>query len=448
MRLCVSAVVCLLHASALAAPDRSHLSSDPRVQEARTLVQNGRFDEALTVLRPLVSTHSDRTDVLFLVGLAAIEAARARGETAERDALLAEAVTALRAILVDRPDLVRVRLELARAFFLQGEDSLSREHFERVLAGEPPAAMAVNIRRFLEVIRARRRWSGYFGAAIAPDSNINAASDTKTIHIHGLPFRLDNDSGARSGVGVVVWGGGEYQHPSSSSLRMRIGADITRLEYAGGNFDRTLVSGHAGPRWLVDRDTEASLLASLRRRSAGGAPSSHDLGARLEVGRRFTRRLTMRGKASWHWREYRRSVDPLDGPILDLMLGAVWLATPTVRTDAAVGYTRERPKTLMRRNSGRWARIGVSAALPLGITLEVGGALRWTEYEGRWSPFTPGGTAREDRTRTLHASAFHRALTILGFSPQLTLVNEARRSSAQLHDYKRNRVELRFVKQF
>ena len=38
-----------------------------------------------------------------------------------------------------RPGLVRVRLELARAFFLKGEDSLARSHFERVLAGKPAA---------------------------------------------------------------------------------------------------------------------------------------------------------------------------------------------------------------------------------------------------------------------------------------------------------------------
>ena len=75
-------------------------------------------------------------------------------------------------MLVDRPDLVRVRLELARAFFLKGEDTLSRDHFERVLAGDPPGAVAANVRRFLSRIRARRGWSMYLGAAVAPDTNI------------------------------------------------------------------------------------------------------------------------------------------------------------------------------------------------------------------------------------------------------------------------------------
>ena len=49
----------------------------------------------------------------------------------EQDALLDEAIAALHDILVGRPCLVRVRLELARAFFLKGDEGLAREHFER-----------------------------------------------------------------------------------------------------------------------------------------------------------------------------------------------------------------------------------------------------------------------------------------------------------------------------
>ena len=45
--ICALAVVLLCHvssASALAASDRSHLSSDPRVKQARALVERSRFD--------------------------------------------------------------------------------------------------------------------------------------------------------------------------------------------------------------------------------------------------------------------------------------------------------------------------------------------------------------------------------------------------------------------
>ncbi len=425
----------------------SHLSSDPVIERARDLVTAGRFDEAIELLRPLMPDHPDQTDIRFLIGLAAVEASQLRAAEADRIALLDEAIAALRAILIGRPDLVRVRLELARAFFLKGDDGLARDHFERVLAGRPHPAVAANIYRYLAEMHARRRWTAYAGISIAPDSNLSAASETKIIYINDLPFELNDDVGATSGLGVILWGGGEYQHPLGDRLQLRAGADIAKREYAGSEFDQTFVDLHAGPRWLVNADTEGSLLMSAARRWTAGHPQSHDLGGRLEIEHRFTPRLMARGNVSWHQRTYQESMH-LDGPLLALSASSMWVASPTVRTDAAIGYGRERPGAVVRRNSTRWARAGVSVALPLGFTLGGSGEMRWTGYEGSWLPFVRDGSSRKDRTRTLRVSVFNRALTVFGFSPQLVLVNEARTSNAQLYDYRRNRAELRFQRQF
>ena len=126
---------------------------------ARTLIRNRRFDEALAVLRPLARGESVDAPILFLYGLAAIEAAQKSGLSEDaRATLLDEAIAAFRTMLVARPELVRVRLELARAFFLKREDSLATRHFGLVLAGKPPAPVALNVNRFLNLMRARKRW--------------------------------------------------------------------------------------------------------------------------------------------------------------------------------------------------------------------------------------------------------------------------------------------------
>ena len=111
-----------------------------------------------------------------------------------------------------------MRLELALAFFLKGNDDLAIDHFERALVGKPPAPVIAKVRSFLNVMRARRRWSGYFGFSLAPDTNINAASDAQFIYINGLPFRRDTRSQASSDIGVVGWGGAEYQYPLAEPL--------------------------------------------------------------------------------------------------------------------------------------------------------------------------------------------------------------------------------------
>ena len=129
----------------------------------------------------------DATGPRFRAGMEALAAAQAAADRDARDGRLDEAIAAFRAILVDHPELVRVRLELAHAFFLKEEDSLARRHFEQVLAGTPPPAVAANIRRFLDIMRARRRWEAHFGLAAAPDSNLNAASGERTVFLD-TPF--------------------------------------------------------------------------------------------------------------------------------------------------------------------------------------------------------------------------------------------------------------------
>ena len=52
---------------------------------------------------------------------------------------------------------MRVRLELARTFFLNGQDGLARRHFEAVLAGGVPLPVAANIYHFLNIMQARKR---------------------------------------------------------------------------------------------------------------------------------------------------------------------------------------------------------------------------------------------------------------------------------------------------
>ena len=190
----------------------------------------------MDALRALAKTHPKRTDILFLLGLAAIEKSEQPDITeADREALLADAITALRTILIDRPDLVRVRLELARAFFLNGDDGLARDHFERVLAGNPPPSVVANVQLFLDSIRARRRWSMYLGAALLPSTNIGRDPHENTIiTVPGLPdFPFRPDETRKSGVGISVWAGGQYYYPLAERVRLLLGSDANLAAIPG-----------------------------------------------------------------------------------------------------------------------------------------------------------------------------------------------------------------------
>ena len=95
-----------------------------------------------------------------------------------------------------------------------------------------------------------------------------------------------------------------------------------------------------------------------------------------------------------------------------------------------------------------WLQGGVSVALRRGFTVGGGGGVRWTDFGGEWPPNTPRGEFREDKTYNLRASVHNRALTFFGFSPEVSLIHEVRKTNAQLYDYKRTGGELRVVRQF
>ena len=105
------------------------------------------------------------------------------------------------------------------------------------------------------MLRARKRWSVRVGAALAPDSNLSARTDERTIVLNTPIGRAAvhlqrSDDRPTSGIGVALWAGGEYQYPLARRWRLRMGGDISRREYQSDEFDRMFlrprISARAG----------------------------------------------------------------------------------------------------------------------------------------------------------------------------------------------------------
>ena len=424
------------------------------LDEARFLLDNRRPIAALEILRALPHDGPDRVNVLFNRGMAALAVSQLDELNEEvRQALYDEAIAAFRFILIDNPELVRVRLELARAFFFSGRDDLAQGHFERVLASPLPPAVVTNIQRFLDAIRDRQRLSGYFGAAIAPDSNLNYASEEDIIYLDTvfgrLPFQRDEESTEElSGLGLSVWAGGEYQMPLARHLRMRIGADIAQREYSGKDFDQTVLATHVGPRWLASPRTDLSLLGTAYRQWLGSHPQIDEQGMRLEISHQLAPRFWLRGTAAAREREC-HNCEWRNGPVTDFSLSAIWTPAPTFQVRLTVGYERDYASLVHWRSLSRWLRVDGNLALPLGFTLGGNAQMRRTHYAGDGrAHFTLTGRQRRDRTVSFGITILNRVIALYGFSPQIALFHDARMTNAQAQNFDRDRAELRLVRQF
>ena len=423
----------------------NQLSESQDLATARALVNSGYYPHALVMLREMRIDRPDGMEILFLRGLSAMELSNTVEDEAIKNALLDEAIRSLNTIVVNNPNLVRPRLELARAHYLRENDKLAREHFEAVLAFGPPRPVVININRFLESIERRKRWTANFGIGIAPDSNIGAVSDKQIVNILGLPFELDAPEQVQSGIGLSVSTGVEYQAPLSDTgeFKLRAGSNLSVTDYRGSRFDSAQISAHVGPQWQFLPSTSASLLGLVSRRMRGGEAYYHDGGARLELS--HFRSPIHHISSSFEIRDRKFDAESnasADGQIYRLTLGTNYRLSPTQTLGAS--YTHVYTDAVSEKNSSTsgFVDLSLNNEFEGGYNLTFGVSLGRTGFDGDWFPFLIDGSTRSDRFRGLRVAVNNANIQLAGFSPTLTLSYETRGSNISFYDYAKKRASL------
>ena len=172
-------VALLLIAMLIVAPV---FAQDAVLARARALIDAKQPQAAFDLLDPLEATRAGDPDFDYLLGLAAIDAGK-----------LTRGVFALERVLAVKPDHPQARAEIARAYFLMGENRAARQEFEAVKASNPPGAVSSTVDKFLSALNEREvasggtGLSGYLEAGYGQDSNVNAATTTGTFAIPAFP---------------------------------------------------------------------------------------------------------------------------------------------------------------------------------------------------------------------------------------------------------------------
>ncbi len=414
---------------------QSESSPLPSLPLARALIAGGRWEEGLGMLELLRERPSiDPTEVRFLSALAEIGLGR-----------FSAAVELLRTILDARPGLLRVRLELARALFLDGDDDAARHHFEYVLAAEPPPAVAANVRLFLNRIRARRGWQLWTNFGLAPDSNINTAPDGDTICIGDLcGFVLSSDARAKSGTGVFVSVGGEWRKNLANHRQFVWDFAAHHRDYPGNIADDQTLRTSPGLRFLRDGGaTKLSLVAD--RRWLNGDPYSHGFGVRVDNEHPPTPRLRLEESVETVRRRHDESGDARDNDTHSAALRASFALSPVSVARAHLETARVRAETPLNSNSSRALFLQYRRDFPAAITAGLG--VRWsrTRYDG----ITPlGGVRRRDSYRAFTLTLLKRDWRLFGFVPALSVTRARNNSNLEINTYRRTVGGLNFTREF
>ena len=415
------------------APPHPALSTEVLIETARAALAKGDLNDAEFLLKGVKPGEGDVDDLDFLWGSIAAKRGDWQG-----------AIARFRAMLARNPDLPRVRLDLALAYFQAGEDRQAAYHFRLALGTKDlPDIVRARALAFLDRIRRRKSWSVTGSLAFLPDTNINNATSARQVELFGLPATLSEDARRTSGVGVSANVAGGYEARLAPDLRFRVGGGVRSRTYPDDRFNERIVSVRAGPRLLFDAfDLRPELTA--RNRWLGGDAYSRALGIELSgswlVGP--TRRLG--ASVGREWVDYATFLDESKVDSVGLNLAHALGRATLLRADAAV-----RRETLDRgADSWRELLFGVSASreFPLGFVVSGGPVLRWRKYGAPLPVFGPD--ARRDRTVAGRITVSNRNVELFGFMPEITLRHERRESNLTLYEYRRTAGEVGVVRSF
>ncbi len=153
------------------------VAQDALLDRARSLIQSKQYKEAYALLEPQEQARAGDPAYDYLLGVAAIDSGQ-----------LTRGVFALERVLAVSPDHAQARAEIARAYFLMGENRTARSEFQNVKGSRPPAEVAATVDRFLDALDARERSrhtgvTGYIELGLGHDSNVNAATGSNSFAI-------------------------------------------------------------------------------------------------------------------------------------------------------------------------------------------------------------------------------------------------------------------------
>lgn len=374
-----------------------------------------------------------RTEAEFRHGLRAVAAGDYGAAIAIFDAILARDAS-----------LVRVRLELARALFLAGDqDERARFQFERVLSADLPQAVQDNIEKFLNAIRKRRRWTLSAELAIVPDSNINGGAESREVNLGGLSYYLNESSVKKSGTGLLTAVRGTYRFADEGRWRIQTGGGLTQRSYGDSEYDDTILNFAAGPRYLLDRG-EIGFGLSGYYRWYGLDPYALFMGVQVDGSYLLSKQIKV--EASLRFGQVTSQADPgREGASSDGSVTLRYAVRPDLLIYSSLDARRDAFDNDLLANDSAGISVGVYGDLPWGFSAGASARLGETWFDG-FSGFFQ--TTRNDENRQYAFTVLNRRLIFWQTTPSFRYTHVENDSNIGIYAYDRDIFQIGLTREF
>lgn len=343
----------------------------------------------------------------------------------------AEAAVIFRALLDEKPEVLAARLELARMLAAMGREKEARRELRQAQASGVPDEAAAMVDRFARALRSEKRLGGAFEIAVAPDSNINRATEARTLDTVIAPLTLSDDARARSGAGLRTMSQVFGRLPVTEGWSLLPRGAVQGSVYRQSQFNDVSASALLG----VERRSQANrftVSAGQTWRWFGNEPYAQTSVVALDWVRAMDTRSQLITSYSASKAQY--DANPLqDGYIHDL--SAVYERALDARSGVSISASVTR-QDAVDPGYATWAggmTLGGWREMRWGTAFASAG-LRHTEGDERLFLFPD---KRREWLAAGRLGMTFRALTAYGFAPTVRVTLERNNSTVGIYDYRR-----------
>ncbi len=370
--------------------------------EVKALMEAGKPAEAYALGKQFPEALGDPTFDFFF-GVAAIEAGHA-----------GEGVLALERYILQFPDNVSARLQLARGYFALNEDARAREEFESLRKLTPPPAVVGTIDRYLDAIRLREtRYTTstglYIEAGIGHDSNVNSGVASANISLQNLGPVVVGPGGTKiSDTYTTLGAGGYISHPIAPGVALfgnAFGELKSNVKEANSVFDLGNYALSGGISALREKNLfRLGLNDGLI--TLGGDRHRHSVGGSLEWQHQVDKIQSVSVGAQYARLTYTGANSARNSDFSGLTAGYrrlfphAWQPTLTVSLNAGQEDTLDSTRNDLGRNLyGGRAGVNFTPAAKWGVS--VGYSYQHSKYQAADAIL---GVTREDRYEAIDAA--------------------------------------------
>jgi tetratricopeptide (TPR) repeat protein len=216
-------------------------------EDATTLIEQGEYLKASSVLDKQYQTGEYTNQTLFLLGLTSREMGN-----------YSDAISYFSELLLNDNTLGRVKLELALAYAKEGSKQKALDLLEEVKATNPPAEVVEKITIIEEILAGKtaKAWSASISVGVMLDDNVNVGPISDTITVNNNQFIIASNQMPRPDTALVVSANLSYVKPFLEKLAWINSISTVFNEYEDTKnrpFDMGILNIQSGLSYLSER---------------------------------------------------------------------------------------------------------------------------------------------------------------------------------------------------